>query len=134
MPCELTLAEKNKNEKFIASAYNDLGLVLQFEGKDRQALDYHFKALAIRNTLGDKKDIGSSWSKIGNCYTELTEYAPALDAQLKALTCFEETDNKPYQARTLNNICVLYEKLGNYDKLEEYAQRSLKIQTEFGPP
>lgn len=124
---ELDLAIKLSNKKYMAQAYNDIGIVLIKENKFKQAVKYHQNALAIRLKLPNKADIASSYSKIGQCYAEMDEFKPALNYLLKTLTIYKELDNKNYIAYTLNNICYLYTGLKNYDKVLEYATQSYNI-------
>ncbi|MFY7732697.1 MAG: tetratricopeptide repeat protein [Bacteroidia bacterium] len=124
---ELDLAIKLSNRKYMAQAYNDIGIVLIKENKFKQAINYHQNALAIRLKLVNKSDIASSYSKIGQCYAETDEYKLALNYLLKTLTIYKELDNKNYIAYTLNNICYLYTGLKNYDKVLEYATQSYNI-------
>lgn len=124
---ELDLAIKLSNKKYMAQAYNDIGIVLIKENKFKLAIKYHQNALAIRLKLPNKADIASSYSKIGQCYAEMDEFKPALNYLLKTLTIYKELDNKNYIAYTLNNICYLYTGLKNYDKVLEYATQSYNI-------
>jgi signal transduction histidine kinase len=124
---ELELAQKSNNQKYIATAYNDIGITLIKESKFKEALPYHQKALEIRLSLRNNMDIASSYSKIGYCYSEMSDMVNSLAASLKALDCYVKLKNKRYEAYTLNNICNVYENLQNNDKLIEYANRSYKM-------
>jgi tetratricopeptide (TPR) repeat protein len=50
----------------------------------------------------------------------------------KALEIDQKIDNKKDTAIDIGNIGVIYKKLGEIDKAEEYFRDSLKIQTELG--
>ena len=128
---ELELAQKINNQKYIATANNDIGITLIKESKFKDALTYHQKALQIRLTLHNDMDIASSYSKIGYCYAEMSDYVNSLAASLKALDVYVKLKNKRYEAYTLNNICNVYENLQNNDKLIEFATRSNKIAEEL---
>jgi len=128
---ELELAQKINNQKYIATAYNDIGITLIKESKFKEALSYHQKALEVRLKLGNEKDIASSYSKVGYCYAEMSDYVSSLPANLKALSIYEKMGNKRYEAYTLNNIATVYDNLRNYDKLIETANRSYKIAIEI---
>ncbi len=129
---ELKLAEQIHSDYFIASGYNDIGIVLIGENKFREALNYHQKALLIRQKIKDKIGIASSYSKIGHCYTEMNYLNEAHDAQLKALKIFRELKDEKKEAYTLNNLCVIYMNMRQFDKLEMYAKQAYQVLTRLG--
>ncbi|MEO8760362.1 MAG: sensor histidine kinase [Bacteroidia bacterium] len=128
---ELALAQKTNDQKYIAAAYNDLGLVLIKQSKFKESLVFQKKALEIRLKLPSQLDIASSYSKIGYCYAEMSDYVNSLDANLKALPIYVKLKSKLYEANTLNNICNAYNNLKNYANLMKYAERSYAIAVEF---
>src|SRR6187402_1021118 len=62
---ELTLAQKINSKKWIAQAWNDIGIAYSKLNFIDSALNCYNKSLAIRRELKDKSLIGSSLSKIG---------------------------------------------------------------------
>jgi two-component system, NarL family, sensor kinase len=128
---ELKLATSINNQKYIAQALNDKGIVLIRQFKFQEALEINKKALEIRIRLNDRPAIGSSYSKLAHSYTELEDYQNALDYQLKALLIFRELGLKRNIAFTLNNINNLYDHVKNYDKIEVYATEAYKMLDEL---
>lgn len=124
---ELQLAQKIDNDFYIASGYNDIGIVLIRENRFRESIQFHKKALEIRTRMKDKAGMASSYSKLGHCYTELNQLTEGHDAQLKALALFEEINDEQKVAYTLNNLCVIYMNLSQFDKLEKYANESYRV-------
>lgn len=122
---ELKLATKIKSNKWIAQAYNDLGISYHKFGYYDSALVYYKKSLAIRERLHNDELIASSLSKIGVVYQEKGSYKEALQYQLKVLKIYEKNDNKLYTGITLNNIATIHEKLQNSKKAIEFAKRAL---------
>lgn len=131
---ELLLAQKTNNQKFIAQAYNDLGIVCIKQSQFKEALNWHQKALDIRLNLPSKLDIASSYSKIGYCLSELDFYGLALKNQLQALKIFKELNDKVKIAYTINNLCYLYTALSQWDKEIELAKQSYAIGIELNDP
>lgn len=131
---ELALARQAGNERYVAQAYNDLGIVLMQKGRFRDALQQHGAALVIRKKLGRQSDIASSYSKIGFCHTELSELIPALQADLSALAIYERTGPREYEALMLSNICEVYSKMHNYRNLLPYANKSFALARELDSP
>ncbi|MFY8020143.1 MAG: tetratricopeptide repeat-containing sensor histidine kinase [Bacteroidia bacterium] len=129
---ELDLASALGNSKFIAQAYNDLGIVCIKRSEFKKGLLFHQKALNIRLQLKQDLDIASSYSKIGYCYSEMDYYGLALKNQLQALAIYQSLNDKVKISYTLNNICFLYSALYKWDKVIELARQSLAIAEELG--
>lgn len=127
----LQKAEATGLDYWIAIAYNDLGTVEQLDGHFRKAIQYHTKALELRKKLGKPYGIGSSLSKMGNCYVELQEPQQALDCHLKALVYFRKIQDKRSIAYTLNNLCAIYHDLRNYTYIGKLAQESFTLTREL---
>lgn len=124
---EINLAEKIKNEKWIAQGYNDLGIVFYKIGNIDSALYYYNKSLEIRKKLNEPKLLFSSYSKIGLIYYEKGLFADAIKIQLEALKIIEMLGDLRYKAMTYNNISQIYHQLKNYDKELEYLLEAEKI-------
>jgi two-component system NarL family sensor kinase len=88
--------------------------------------------LAIREKLGDKKDIASSLSKIANIKTEDGKYGEALEMQLRVLRLYEELNIQPYIAHTCNNIGQLYNNINKHSLSNTYLMRAYTIEKEIG--
>jgi serine phosphatase RsbU (regulator of sigma subunit) len=128
---EIILAEKIKNEKWIAQGYNDLGIAYYRMGLLDSALHYYNQSLSIREKLNNPDLLLSSYSKIGVIYYEKGKLNEALDYQLKALKLMELQGNKKYIAFTLNNISQIYHKLKNYEKEIEFLENAISLHNEF---
>ncbi len=128
---ELKLAEKINDQKYIAKAYNNLGIVLIKKSKFKESLEYQKKALAIRLKLTSELDIASSYSKISYCYHEMADYVNALEASLKALAIYVKLKNRVYEAYTLNTICGICNSLRDFENLKKYASQSYSLSIEI---
>ena len=128
----LTEATKTAKQKWIAQGYNDLGIIYIRSGDLNKALFNIEKSLAIREKLGDKKDIASSLSKIANIKTEDGKYGEALEMQLRVLRLYEELNIQPYIAHTCNNIGQLYNNINKYSLSNTYLMRAYTIEKEIG--
>ena len=128
----LTEATKTAKQKWIAQGYNDLGIIYIRSGDLKKALFNIEKSLAIREKLGDKKDIASSLSKIANIKTEDGKYGEALEMQLRVLRLYEELNIQPYIAHTCNNIGQLYNNINKYSLSNTYLMRAYTIEKEIG--
>lgn len=128
---ELELAQQINNQKYIAQAYNDFGIVCIKKSNFKEGLTWHKKALEIRLSLNNQLDIASSYSKLGYCYSELDLYGLALQNQLLALKIYRQLNDKVKTAYTLNNLCYLYTNLFNWDKEIELANQAYSIGLEL---
>jgi tetratricopeptide (TPR) repeat protein len=56
----------------------------------------------------------------------------AIDYFTRSLKITEKSGNKPAIASSFNNIGVIYNELGNYEKAKEYYEKGLRLQEELG--
>lgn len=129
---ELVLAQHKRNQKYMAQAYNDLGIVSMRNSNYKEALEFHKRAVAIRIKLKNDEDIASSYSKIATCSHELADYIGSYNAALKTLEIYERLNSKLYIAYTLNTICAVTVKMEQYDKVMSFAQRAYNLSLETG--
>jgi len=98
----------------------------------KTSLDYFFKALKIKEDLGDKNGVSIRLGNIGTVYYEQKDYTKAFEYYLKALKLTEEVGDKNRVAIWLCSIGELYIKTKKYAEAEKYLQRSLLIAREIG--
>jgi len=117
----ILLAQKIKDEKRLATAYNYTGVNYTAGGNDSTALIFFDKSLTIRKQLNDQKGIASTLHNIGMSYFNLSDYRKALDYQKEAFEILKSLNNKTGMAITLNSIGVVYLFLSDYPKaLDNY--------------
>ena len=97
-----------------------------------KALDYHFKALKMKEELGNKNGIANTLGNIGNVYTEQKDYPKALDYHFKALKMDDELGNKNGIAINLGNIGALYLKEKKLADAKTYINKSLSLAKQIG--
>ena len=108
----------------IAYAYQRLG---EFE----KALNYNFKSAAMKETLGSKRSLSSSYNNIGFVYKGMGDIENALKYYFKSLEIREEIGYKKGIAVCLNNIGDLYFQQGEYDLALNSMNRALDIRREI---
>jgi preprotein translocase subunit SecA/nephrocystin-3 len=100
-------------------------------GNYPKALEYHLKALAIRErVLGtEHPDTADSYKHIGNTYYSMDDYPKALEYHLKALAIRERVLGTEHHntANSYNNIGNTYDSMGDYPKALEYHLKALAI-------
>ena len=115
----------------IAISYNDIGTIYHNFGNYDKALEYSFKAQAIREKVLGLKHPGTaiSYNNIGYIYNSLGDYNKSLEYYSKALAIQEKVLGleHPDTATSYNNIGLVYGNLGDYDKALEYHSKALAI-------
>lgn len=115
-----------------ADSFNLIGRIYEKQANYSKALEYHFKALQMREGMGDEQAVAGSYNNIGNCYMFRRENPQALEYYLKALQINEATGNKAWQAKNLTNIGIIYDDEKDYARALEYYSKGLKLHQEMG--
>ena len=121
------IADKVNIPKFSANAFNDLAIVQYYMGNYAEALVNNKQALAIRETLGNKRLLVSSLNKIALVYEEWGKYDTAATYQFKILKLAEELKDETFTGITYNNLGYLFKNLRNYTQSNLYARQALAI-------
>lgn len=115
----------------LARLYDQLAIALQYNGKPRDALTWHIKAMKIRqNELSsDHPELANSYDHISVTYGQLGQYESSLEFQQKALSILEKADGtyKLQLATSYSNASNTYEHLGNYEQAVEYQKKAIDI-------
>ncbi len=139
----LVLASKIKYKLEVGNAYNNIGTAYIVLGNYAAALENFSKAQVIFNretgrasedALAVRNGLAKSFGSIGIVFSEQSNYAKALEFQLKALKIYEETKNEEKCARLYNNIGVIYKSQHEDFKALQYFLKCLKIQEKTAAP
>ncbi len=115
-----------------SKAYNNLGNINYYKGEPDKAIEFHLKALKLREAIGEKRLAAASENNIANVLFQKGDYDKALDAYQKAVKVFEEVDDKHLMALAYNNLGLVYQNKFDYKKGLEYLLKALKIREELG--
>lgn len=129
---QLTLAQKVKNLKWEAKAYNAMGAASQIKAAYSKAIEYYQKGLKIYEGIGDKKNLAGAMGNIGSIYINLQKYEKALDYQLKCLKLVQEMGNLAGVASSLHNISVIYNNIKDYEKALLYGEQAVEMYRHVG--
>ncbi|GHU15706.1 hypothetical protein FACS189441_7740 [Betaproteobacteria bacterium] len=125
----IEFAEKDSID--LAFLDNNIGLVYKCQGDYSKALEWHEKALAIREKVLGKEhpDTATSYNNIALVYNKQGDYPKALEWHEKALVIYEKVLGKehPDTATSYNNIALVYNKQGDYPKALEWHEKALVI-------
>lgn len=128
-----SLSQKIKYLHGEAYSYKGIGLVNVMQGKYVESIENYEKALAIFDSLGDKRGQANILSNQGTVYFNQADDAKALELFLKGLAVAEQTTDSARIATLLLNIGAVYaHKEQTHDEALEYYQRALAISRSLG--
>lgn len=128
----LDIAEKMKDERKIADALSNIGVIYWQLGNFAMALDYHLEAHDLYTQL--KLDVGIARSNVnlGLIFAGQSHYEKALEYYFKGLLIYEQNEHQAGMAVTMNNIGIVYMHQNDFDMSEQYHLMSLDIKSELG--
>lgn len=108
--------------------YTGLGVAHSDLRKYTTAIDYHERAHAIFEDLGDPH--GQAWNlnNLGVIYVELNRLNEAADCFQRAMPMFRDTGEAQGEAICLNNLGDTARRLGQLDTAIEHLKRALGVQ------
>ncbi|MBS1637961.1 MAG: tetratricopeptide repeat protein [Bacteroidetes bacterium] len=110
-----------------AYTYNNLAIIYRYKGDYSASIEYHLKALKIREAIHDTWGIARSNLGLGTINEFLDKKDIALGYKFKALKLFEQANDSMFIAITCNHIASLYFSLGKIDEAEKYNTTSILI-------
>ena len=127
------LAELSRDGRGRARALNNLGVIAQRSGSAIVAIGYFEQSLAIYRELDSQLDISNSLNNLGFVHgTDLADYEKSLEYHVEALRVREALNDDNAVALSLNNIGIIYDRLGEHTRALEYFERSLELRTRAG--
>lgn len=100
-------AKKCSNPKFLAKAYNLLGVLYYRKGEIQKALQFQKQALKLNQQANFDFGCALNFTNLGNIHTDLKDYVNAENYYLKALNIYNKQYNKTQIAKCLMNIGIL---------------------------
>ncbi len=97
-------------------------------------LDYGTQALQIARDAGDRNLRARIINEMGVLYRKADMYEQALQNHQKALSMFEQLNDRMGIAFALANIGNVYYALEQYDKAVDYNMQALRIKRQLGDP
>lgn len=105
----------------------DLGTLYRRNSQADKALELLAKArlIAERNKL--QNQLGAIHNDMALTYTNLGDFANAVESYLTAMTFYEKVGDMYGQGATLSNLSQVYKKFKKLDKAMDYAKKAYKI-------
>lgn len=97
-----------------------------------RGLEFADKAIALAETLSDKKFLARAHGVKGNFKMAQGEYTQALDCYNKALSLNQRLGNRPGMANNLVNIGSVYYSMVQYPRALEFYQQALTLYEKTG--
>lgn len=91
-----------------ADIYDAMASLHREIGKQRQALSYAERALALREEVGDLMRVAKSLGNLGLLYRAMGEYGPATAAHTEAMSIYQKLGNQELTAIAWLNIGVAH--------------------------
>jgi tetratricopeptide (TPR) repeat protein len=113
--------------RHLAKAYNLFGVLFYRKGELKKALDYHIKALDLRQSINDEAGIALSETNLGNIYTDLRKYDLAEKSYMNALQLNNKLGNEKQTGNCYLNLGVLFMNLNKMEEAEKYFLNAYKI-------
>jgi tetratricopeptide (TPR) repeat protein len=121
----LDWAHRSEMPYFASNAYNNLGLIYGNMGQPRLAIEYHERALKMREEARDEMGQAASSNNLGIIYENLGEYEKAEEHYHRALQLAEKTEYREVETAVLANLGQLAESKGQLAKALQLNARSL---------
>ncbi|MBL7749197.1 MAG: histidine kinase, partial [Chitinophagaceae bacterium] len=119
----LDIARKTGNEKEVANAYNNTGLVLRVQAKHEQATEALFKALALYEKNGMTAETSKALVNLSFIYKEQGNLEEAIKKVTQAL-------EKSRQVKDTITLINLYGELADdYNRMDNVKQAAIAVNT-----
>lgn len=115
-----------------ANMYNNIGLLQSKLGRNKSALNYHLKALEVREKINENNKnihVAETYLNLGTVYGNLNDYNKAFDYSYKALDIYIEAFERNHitVSNCYNNLGYLYYYTNELKKSIQYYSLSLEI-------
>lgn len=127
-----SFSDKRNYQKGRADGINIEGVGYHFKSQYEKAIEKYEQALAIRDSMGDKKAMGSSFFNLGLSHSFLGNYDRARDFYQNGLALVREIGQEEVYPRFINNIGVTYESQGKFTEALNYYSQSIKQNEKLG--
>jgi tetratricopeptide (TPR) repeat protein len=130
--CRETLEIVPNRSRSAAAFTHELGIIAQQRGNYDQALDWYRQALAIKEELGDRAGMASSYGQLGIIAQQRGDYEKALGYYRQALPMFEELGDRAGMATSYHQLGIIAYLRDDYEKALDWYRQALAIREELG--
>ena len=110
-----------------AEGWNQLGFLLQRNGKFDESFATHEKVLALKQDLTDQQQISLAYDGIAVDYASHGELDKAIEFHQKGIKINEVLGNQERLADAYNHLGDIYYVRGDFDKAADFYQKTLQL-------
>lgn len=128
------IAKKLDSSDGIATCLNNIGNIHKDRANYDSALYYYFTALQITRKVSEKTlNLNALLhSNLADTYTKAKRYDSALYYNQKAYILLTQIDNRRTLTTCLNNMGLIYLRMGDLEKSEKFLQEGLALSQKIG--
>jgi len=123
----LEIKEKIGNKKGILESYGNVAIILQEQGKYKEAIQYFKKAIKLANDLGNERLLSINYNNLGDCYLTLNNNEEALECLQKSLELSQKLNFQSITASSLNIMGKVYYNQKKYKKAKIALLNGIEI-------
>ncbi|HEY3406523.1 MAG TPA: tetratricopeptide repeat protein [Ohtaekwangia sp.] len=115
----------------VASYASHAIVILNNQGKFREALELTKEALSLYQKIGSPRDLSVAYLNVGSEWHYLSDFQLATENYLEARKLAEAVGDKRLQRIVNNNLASIFINLQEYEKGKNYAEQSLELAKEM---
>ena len=117
----------------IAGIYADYGMMYGVQAKYDSSMKFYLRAIDINERLNNVKELPANYANVAIGYQQLANFPKALEYQQRSLKLAETQKDLQLQSKTLLNMGITYEEMGDTLKAEQnyLAARDIAVKNEF---
>ena len=123
----LELAETRQDQKRIARAYNNLGLVFDIRGELDKAVAMYNRALKNNEALGNKQGMAENYRNLGCMYATYNNLDKAFEMHNNALKINKALNDKEGIGVDYTNLGAVYQTRGDLNNAIKMQFKALRI-------
>jgi tetratricopeptide (TPR) repeat protein len=130
--CQDTLLLEGISPANVADLYTRLGVIAVERGDYRNALEWHRKSTSIREEIGDRHGLATSFHELGMVAHRQGDFDQAMDSYRKSLAISEELGHRQVMAGCFYQLGMLAFDRGNNDQALEWTRKAHSLSEELG--
>ncbi|MBS3740727.1 MAG: tetratricopeptide repeat protein [Candidatus Cloacimonetes bacterium] len=123
----LDIARDLRDNDLIFNSYLYLGLISNYFGEYKDALNYFRKTLKINQKIGMQDNNAQIYNNLGMVYFHMGKYDSAMAYYEKSIDLKEKLDLDDLLATSYSNLASIYQVKGNYKEQIELLQKAYNL-------
>lgn len=117
---------RERDQRNFAAATHGLAAVLRDRGRLQESQDLEVECLVVFKSLGDMHGVGSTVGGIATTLLYAGHYREAIHNYEVALQIFLETSDHVSTTRTLSNLAIAHQELGEQETAHDYLLQAIE--------